>query len=482
MQRQLSLQIKGLRHMQMNPSCNRTHSKAPEQRQTSMHSEKYILWKGLLCGAILSMLTFSVIASDAEKVRLFENNKSQILKADAIVCNGIVFATGKMRSKAGNTNIGYSKAKLDAFSKISLFFEQKINWPEKITPVLRKKIWAEYLKCQQFHFSVEKSEVVYKNSDGEKFTLVIAVPESNVSAQIPDFNTIHNTLLLPENYRSGKIRLNVCIELCENNIPADLLTEYGKKIAAEYGFNVGQVVLGKNAATFLCRDDSDITQQPIHTLLQRLNKSPYDPEICFYIGKQLENDGLKYNAQLFWQRGAIAKSYNPEFATKCKSLLMRPEAAREMLVLPEMLFVSSAGNTYFESDALAFLNFYTGMLPVGLNETPKDKNFHAGQNSFKSNNLTEAYHLFTASAADCITFQACNMAGNAGRRIGKIHEATALLLQATIADPLSVYPWVHLAWIYRKLNLKEQENFCIEKIKTYKLDDWSSKQLKLLEK
>ena len=33
-----------------------------------------------------------------------------------------------------------------------------------------------------------------------------------------------------------------------------------------------------------------------------------------------------------------------------------------------------------------------------------------------------------------------------------------------------------------KLNLKEQEQFCIQKIKTYKLDDWSSKQLKLLEK
>ena len=72
------------------------------------------------------------------------------------------------------------------------------------------------------------------------------------------------------------------------------------------------------------------------------------------------------------------------------------------------------------------------------------------------------------------------MAGNAGRRIGKDHESIALLLQAVIADQSIVYPWIHLAWIYRKLGLREQEKFCIEKIKTRQLDAWSSKQLELL--
>ncbi len=122
------------------------------------------------------------------------------------------------------------------------------------------------------------------------------------------------------------------------------------------------------------------------------------------------------------------------------------------------------------------------MLPIGLDETPADQNFVLGQTAFSRNNLTEAYKSYVDSAADRITFQACNMAGNAGRRISKIHEATAMLLQATVANPQSVYPWVHLAWIYDMQKLGDQKQYCIEKIKTYKLDKWSSQQLGLLTK
>lgn len=445
----------------------------------TMHSNRMV--KGLLHrGVILFFLTLSAAASAAESAKIFESKKSQILESNVSAYGGFVFTVGKIKSDAPSRNTGFSKAQLDALSKISAVFESKVIWADSLPKALRKKIWAEYLKCQSFTVSAQQSEIVFRDVKGDNYTVVIAVPEAKVFAQIPNFNTIRNTLLLPENYRSGKIRINICIELCNGNIPEDLLAEYGKKIASEYGFNAGQVILGKNAATFLSRDDSDLAKQPIHTLFQMLNKSPYDPEICFYIGKHLESDGLKYNAQLFWQRGAIAKSYNPDFATKCESLLTQPATVREMAVLPEMLFISSAGNTSFDSDALAFLNFYAGMLPVGLDEIPKDQNFLLGQNAFNHNNLSEAYKSYVDSATDRITFQACNMAGNAGRRIGKVHEATAMLLQATVANPQSVYPWVHLAWIYDMQKLNDQKQYCIDKIKTYKLDNWSSRQLDLL--
>ena len=155
-----------------------------------------------------------------------------------------------------------------------------------------------------------------------------------------------------------------------------------------------------------------------------------------------------------------------DFAEKCKALLRQPATVREMAVLPEMLFISSAGNTSFDSDFLAFLNFYAGMLPVGLDESPMDQNYLLGQNAFSRNNLPEAYKFYVDSVSEKITFQACNMAGNAGRRIGRIYEATAMLLQATVARPQSVYPWVHLAWIYDIQKLNRQKQYCIEKIKT----------------
>ncbi len=302
------------------------------------HSDRMV--KGLLLhGVILFSLIFSAAVSAAEPAKIFEKNKTQILKANVCAYDGFIFTVGKIKSNAPGRNTGFSKAQLDALSKISVFFESKVVWPDDFSNALRKKIWAEYLKCQSFSVSAQQSEIVFKDVKRDNYTAVVVLPETKVFAKIPDFNAIRNTLLLPENYRSGKVRLNVCIELCNGSIPEDLLTEYGKKIAVEYGFNAGQVILGKNAATFLCRDDSDITKLSLHDLLLILNKSPYDPEICFYIGKHLESDGLKYNAQLFWQRGAVAQSYNPDFATKCKSLLIQPATVKTMAVLPEMLFI-----------------------------------------------------------------------------------------------------------------------------------------------
>ena len=195
----------------------------------------------------------------------------------------------------------------------------------------------------------------------------------------------------------------------------------------------------------------------------------------------LEKDGFSGTAGIFFTQGSIAKEYSPEYAKKCKDKT-NVDAIKKMPVLPAMLFIASAGNANFSDPRLDFLNYYAGMLPVGVADKAEDNDFNIAQNAFSRNQLNMAYEHYTKSVASKVTFESCNMAGNAGRRIGNDHEAVALLLQATIADPTIVYPWVHLAWIYRKLNLKEQEQFCIQKIKTYKLDDWSSKQLKLLEK
>ena len=90
------------------------------------------------------------------------------------------------------------------------------------------------------------------------------------------------------------------------------------------------------------------------------------------------------------------------------------------------------------------------------------------------------YDNYVKSATTQLTFEACNMAGNAGRRIQLNHEAINLLLQATMIDPENVYPWIHLAWAFKNLQLHEQMQFCIKHAAKYNLDAWSKKQLTLL--
>ena len=412
---------------------------------------------------------------------VFEKNKKNILVSKSFVTDGYIFATGKMLSRSTNREVGFSKAKLKAISNIIYFLESKIDWPKEISPALRSKIWHEYLKCVPVDLSLQKSDIIYRNSSGDKYTVVIAVPEKNIAVTPPAFSTIKETLLTPHNYQSGKLNISVCIELCNGNIPLMLQTAYANKIGKEYGENVKQMLLSQNAFSFTCREQTELANKSIHDLMILLNSSPYDPELCYLIGVALENEGLNGTAAIFFAQGSIAKEYSPDYAKKCQEKVGNI-TIKKMPVLPAMLFVASAGNANFSAPQLDFLNYYAGMLPIGVAVKAEDNNFFTARNAFARNQLVIAYDNYTKSVAAKVTFEGCNMAGNAGRRIGKDHESVALLLQATIADPGIVYPWVHLAWIYRKLNLKEQEQFCIQKIKTYKLDDWSSKQLELLEK
>ena len=82
-----------------------------------------------------------------ECANAFEKNKKIILASKSFVADGYVFATGKMISHSTNREVGFSKAKLEAVSNIVHFLESKVDWPKEISPVLRKRIWSEYLKC-----------------------------------------------------------------------------------------------------------------------------------------------------------------------------------------------------------------------------------------------------------------------------------------------------------------------------------------------
>lgn len=60
----------------------------------TMHSNRMV--KGLLHrGVILSFLTFSTVVSAAEPAKIFENNKTQILKSNASAYDGFFLLWGK---------------------------------------------------------------------------------------------------------------------------------------------------------------------------------------------------------------------------------------------------------------------------------------------------------------------------------------------------------------------------------------------------
>ena len=163
--------------------------------QMKMHSDITTVKRLLLAGAIFFLAlgnTPMLYAKECSTV--FENNKKNILVSKSFVTDGYIFATGKMLSKSSNREVGFSKAKLEAVSNIVYFLESKVDWPENISPVLRKRVWSEYLKCVPVELSIQNSNIIYRKASGEQYTIVIAIPEKNVSVVPPAFSTIKETL------------------------------------------------------------------------------------------------------------------------------------------------------------------------------------------------------------------------------------------------------------------------------------------------
>ena len=428
--------------------------------------------------ALLSLFLLTMSAFAGEPEELFEKNRDAVLQNKFFVADEYVFATGKTVSRSTS---GYDKARLFARESLTSYVQSFVDWPEAIDDPLRRMIWDEFAKTTAVEMNFQGATDVFKQKDGDRYTVVICVPKDKISTKKYSFETIRKTLLDPAAYQSGAIRISVCIELGDDAIAPDMFEAFAQKTEKEYGENVGRVIRGKNALSFRLCNEGDLSGKKASELLALLNESPYDPEICYYLGMKLKNDRFPKTANIFFNRGTVAAAFNPEFAGKCGKEITRQLPKKELLPFPETLFAPFKGNIAFDNDKLAFLNICPGLLPVGTEDEPSDRDYVAAKNSFSNNELEDAFAGFCASAAAKMTFSACNMAGNAGRRIEHKDESAALLLQASTISPSSPYPWVHLAWIYREKGLKDQMAYCVEKIKSLKQDKWTSGQLILLE-
>ena len=423
-----------------------------------------------------------VFAEDGDQV--FEKNKEQILKNTCTVVDGYVFSTGTIRDALSKSaNISFEKAKLKATENLIYYIKSFVDWPQDMDEQTRKMIWDEFVKTTTIKIELQKATSVFRERGNDRFTVVLCCPQDLVKAERYAFSTIKSTLLNPDTYQSGAVRISVCIELLDDyKINPSMLEVFAHKTAKEYGGNIGQVIRGKNAYSFLPREKTDLSALTMPQLLSLLDQSPYDPEICYYLGMKMRENLFPKTANIFFNRGAVASSLNKDFAEKCKNEITLPLAGETNLSsFPEMLSAPFAELASFEEDGLKFLVHSAGLLPVGTKDNPEDKDYLAAKTDFSNNELEKAFSDFCASAAAKITFSACNMAGNAGRRIDKKNEAAVLLLHAASIDPSSPYPWVHLAWIYKEKNLEDQMVFCLEKIKSLEQDNWTSEQLKLLE-
>ena len=117
--------------------------------------------------------------------------------------------------------------------------------------------------------------------------------------------------------------------------------------------------------------------------------------------------------------------------------------------LPDIDYTKWAGLTYravFYTPNLKALVNVDKRLPAS-DAKPTDGNYQRATEAFAKGDIETAYANALASAERAYTFDALNLAANAGRRLGKNPEVAVLALAAADLAPESPYPWVHLAFV-----------------------------------
>lgn len=406
---------------------------------------------------------------------LFKSNSKKILANDAIVISDYVFLTGQAQSNSSDQQIGFRKAQLNAYGKLPSYLSGKINYPKSIPERLRPQIFEEYLKLTSLKSSLETGEIVHRNCTENRYTVAVAVPQVKIYAELPSYEQIYSALLSPQGISNPAVRISILLEICER--PQDLLSEFARRIQRDYGDNVGAMFSNSITPGFKISSIGKIEKKDytINELFALLNEVPYHPQLCYELGIKLEADGLPRNAQLLWTCGSISPGLSKEYADKCR---------RKLPKKPLFSFANPIGLDLipfkkYLAQSVPPLNDLAGKIPGGK-AAATDADYQAGLNAFQANNLPDAYEYFCKSISENVSFDACNMAGNTARRIGKCHEAVALLLQAAAIDLQSPYPWVNLALTFDILQKNDMTDYCIKQAEKRHLDDWSKQQIKHL--
>ena len=133
----------------------------------------------------------------------------------------------------------------------------------------------------------------------------------------------------------------------------------------------------------------------------------------------------------------------------------------------------------FEVPALQAL--VEGKRLAAADAKPTDAAYAQAAEAFAKGDVSGAYANALASAGQAYTFDALNLAANAGRRIGKTPEAAVLALAAVDLAPESPYPWVHLAFVAKAEGKQDLCAACCDRAETLGPEDaWVRDQVKAL--
>lgn len=138
---------------------------------------------------ILLLLTFlSVTVTTAKTVtESFETHKNDILECSIATYEGVVFLHGKASLlKRGEEQIGYVKAKANAFQQLEQQIYNQIPWPKDIKDDEKAATWLYYRQDHPLHAQAVGAEIVYQYYDRTTHLhgVILGIPETQVNIDL----------------------------------------------------------------------------------------------------------------------------------------------------------------------------------------------------------------------------------------------------------------------------------------------------------
>ena len=136
-------------------------------------------------------------ASAATAAETFKAHEAVIATKRCVAVGGYVFGVGRAISKNGGAAVGFGKARLLAFGKITDMARERARWPDDCPDSERRKAWRLLMADKAFSLSLEGCEtIIEKNEDNGRFMAVIAIREENLLRAIPQHETLGRYLTL----------------------------------------------------------------------------------------------------------------------------------------------------------------------------------------------------------------------------------------------------------------------------------------------
>jgi len=429
-------------------------------------------------------LSYNCLGEDIREI--YKSNKHQIHSKHIFVKDGTVFAYGfspQLSNSEMSKDVAIEEAKDIAMSNFLLYNIFKVDWPANTNQSLNESLYREYLSITGGKVDLKNAALVERGFNESGAFCVMAVDESLLKLPEVSYKDLVYALTKVAIQYDNRLNYSLILEICSDADFSSIRTFFAKQLGNTFGNNVQALVLGNpvdqmpNVAA-ISKTNRLNPNTSFPDLYKLLQSSPYDPVICYTMGKKYEDIGRVKTASIFYERGSVFL-INQEYNKMCLAKLS-PQVKQKDVSFDDVLGLLKKHEFDFSGFALGnnatVIAKSYGTYPLADSRNLDDSYIRAEEIFYSTDpNVSEAHKLYLLSLENKPTAKNCNMVGCCFRISGKYMEAFPFLLQALKIDINQFNPLANLVVCLEKTgHIAMAKKYSEIGLKTSENSDWAN--------